>query len=321
MNGITSVQLTDGVRIAEGLRFPEGPVAMPDGSVVFTEIAAQRVSRVRPLEGGGWSPVETVADVPGGPNGLALGPDGALYCTNNGGSFTWIERNAMLYPGPRPDTWRGGSIDRIDVATGDVTTIYRGSTETDVTLRGPNDLVFDAHGGFWFTDHGTRTVRQADRTGIWYGRDDGTKCVEVVFPSENPNGIGLSPTGDKVMWAETHTGRAYVRSVTAPGVVAPADPATGGLLAGMPGSVRFDSLAVDAAGNTCIGSLGIGGITSIAPSGDWTHYAMPTDLFDAMTTNICFGGPDLRTAFITQSAVGWLIAVRWPTPGLRLNYC
>ena len=40
---------------------------------------------------------------------------------------------------------------------------------------------------------------------------------------------------------------------------------------------------------------------------------------DPMTTNICFGGPDRKTAYITLSWTGRLVAVDWPTPGLRLN--
>lgn len=288
---------------------------MADGSVVFAEIAGERISRVRPLTGGGWGPVETVAEVLGGPNGLAVGPDGALYCCNNGGSMEWADVNGMTLPGPRPSTWRGGSIDSIDPNSGAVTTLYRGSTETDVELRGPNDLVFDSSGGFWFTDHGTRTSRTADRTGIWYGRADGSRCVEVAHPFDGPNGIGLSPDGARLVWVETHSGRAYWREVVGPGQLAPVDRISRGVLAA-PGTGLFDSLAFDVEGNACVATIGPGGITSIAPDGSFTHYAMPTKLFDPLTTNICFGGPQRRTAFITQSAFGSLIAVPWPTAGL-----
>jgi gluconolactonase len=314
----TTVQLTEGSLLAEGLQFPEAPIAMPDGSIVFTEIAGERISRVRPTANG-WSAVETVAEVPGGPNGLAVGPDGAFYCANNGGSFEWARVNGMILPGPRPDTWRGGSIDRIDPKTGVVTKLYSKATNADTDLRGPNDLMFDAHGGFWFTDHGTRTLRNADRTGIWYAKADGSKCEEKVHPVDGANGIGVSPDGGRVVWVETHSGRAYWREIVAPGEVAPADRITRGVLS-VPGTGLFDSLAIDAQGNACVATIGPGGITSIAPDGTWTHYLMPTELFDPLTTNICFGGPDMRTAFITQSAFGKLIAVPWPTAGMKLAH-
>jgi gluconolactonase len=55
----------------------------------------------------------------------------------------------------------------------------------------------------------------------------------------------------------------------------------------------------------------------IAPDGrSFEHIPMP----DPMTTNICFGGPDLRTAYITLSGSGRLVAMEWPRPGLRLNH-
>ena len=41
---------------------------------------------------------------------------------------------------------------------------------------------------------------------------------------------------------------------------------------------------------------------------------------DPLTTNICFGGPDLRTAYITLSGTGKLVSVPWKTAGLRLAF-
>jgi gluconolactonase len=91
----------------------------------------------------------------------------------------------------------------------------------------------------------------------------------------------------------------------------------------MPGLAKFrdyqlfDSLAVDADGNICIATLFNGGITIISPDGaQIEHVPMP----DFYTTNICFGGPDLRTAYITLSSSGRLVAVPWRRPGLPLHY-
>ncbi|MCA1748587.1 MAG: SMP-30/gluconolactonase/LRE family protein, partial [Sphingomonadales bacterium] len=78
--------------VAEGLRFPEGPVAMADGSVILVEIAEEKITRVHPD-----GTKSTVAEPGGGPNGLAIGPDGKLYCCNNGG-FSYVENNGMLAP-------------------------------------------------------------------------------------------------------------------------------------------------------------------------------------------------------------------------------
>jgi len=89
------------------------------------------------------------------------------------------------------------------------------------------------------------------------------------------------------------------------------------LVAGLPGYQLFDSLAVDADGNICVATLFNGGITIISPDGSCIdHVPMP----DFLTTNICFGGPDLRTAFITLSSTGRLVAMPWERPGLPLHY-
>ena len=85
--------------LATGLEFPEGPVAMPDGSVVLVEIRGKRLTRVWPD-----GRKEVVAEIPGGPNGAALGPDGKMYVCNNGG-FSWIPTSNMIMPGPQPDDY------------------------------------------------------------------------------------------------------------------------------------------------------------------------------------------------------------------------
>jgi gluconolactonase len=298
--------------IASGLRFPEGPIAMDDGSVVLVEIFGPRITRVAPD-----GTTTTVAEVPGGPNGAAIGPDRALYLCNNGGCFTPVEVDGLLIPGPfDPDRYIGGRIQRLDLATGAVIDLY---TECGgIPLRAPNDLVFDADGGFWFTDHGIRHGRSRDRTGIYYARPDGSSIREVVFPVDGPNGIGLSPDGSTLYWAETHNGRVLRRTVTAPGEVAGVgrlDP--GACLVGLPGMQLLDSLAVDSAGNVCVATLINGGITVIASSGEVLEH-IPTG--DPLTTNICFGDPDLRTAFITASGTGRLLSMPWPRPGLALAH-
>jgi len=66
--------------VAEGLGFPEGPIAAPDRSTLVTEMEGKPVSQVSPKGG-----VMPIAETDGGPNGPAVGPDGALDVTDNGG--------------------------------------------------------------------------------------------------------------------------------------------------------------------------------------------------------------------------------------------
>jgi gluconolactonase len=304
---MSASQLTE---ICSGLKFPEGPVAMPDGSVIVTEMFGACLTRI--ARDGSTS---QVAKIDGLPNGLALGPDGDLYLCNNGGAFTPLDVDGMLYPGEfNPDLYIGGRIQKVNIATGKVTDLY--TQCNGLPLRAPNDIVFDAQGGFWFTDHGLRHGRTADRTGIYYAHADGSFIEEVVFPVDAPNGIGLSPSGDRLYWAETHTGRVYQRPVTAPGKVAPIGMDLTAVLCGLPGYQLLDSLAVDGDGNICVATLVNGGITVISPDGEIVLFV---EVDDRITTNICFGGPNYQTAYITASSTGRLLAMDWPFKGLKLH--
>ena len=298
--------------LASGLKFPEGPVALDDGDVLVVEIARGTLTRVS-----SHGRLDVVANLGGGPNGAALGPDGAVYIANNGGCFSWDDVMGLTIPGAVPPSWKGGSIQRVDLSTGAVSTLYTESSSGP--LRAPNDLVFDGHGGFWFTDHGVRLDRSSDRTGIHYAKADGSSCEEVIFPLDAPNGIGLSPDGTRLYAAETHTGRVFWWALSGPGEVERDNPVGNGghLLAGLPGLQLLDSLAVDGEGWVCVGTLVNGGITAISPDGETIeHVPLP----DPLVTNICFGGADLRTAYVTLSGTGALVSLEWPRPGLRLHH-
>jgi gluconolactonase len=297
--------------IASGLRFPEGPIAMADGSVILVEIARGALTRV--WDGG---KTEVIAMLGGGPNGAALGPDGAVYVCNNGG-FAWHEMGGLLFPGDKPADYSGGRIERVDLRTGKVDRLY---TECNGNpLNGPNDLVFDKQGGFYFTDLGKGYGRLHDRGAVYYATPDGKSIKEIVFPLDMPNGCGLSPDEKSLYVAQTMVGRLTKFDIESPGVLAPAmGLMSGSCVCGLPGLQLFDSLGVEADGRVCVATIGFpgGGITAIKPDGTYeqTHFA------DPLVTNICFGGNDLKTAYITLSSTGKLIATQWPRPGLKLNF-
>jgi len=291
--------------VAEGLEFPEGPVVMSDGSVIVVEIRRGTVTR---CWGGGKT--EIVADLGGGAIGAAIGPDGALYVCNNGG-FGWGQTNPMFMG----EEYSGGRIERIDLANGKVERIY--DTCGEHKLRGPNDLVFDKAGGFWFTDYGKDMGRVRDKGGLYYARPDGSKIVEVDFGNSGSNGVGLSPDGSTVYVAETSASRLWAYDIVSPGVIRPQKgPFPGRVVMALPELRFFDSLAVTASGKVCVATVLDGSITSIAPDGSYEVFPTP----DRYTTNIAFGGDDMRDAYLTFSRGGTLVKTRWPETGLRLNF-
>ena len=294
--------------IAADLGFPEGPIYMADGSLIIVEIAAGCISRITPD-----GRKHIVSKPGGGPNGAAFGPDGHLYICNSGG-FAWERRNGLLYPVRQADDYSGGRIERVNIDTGKVEVIYDSSDGRP--LKGPNDLVFDANGGFYFTDHGKRRLREVDCGGLFYARADGSLIREVVYPLNTPNGVGLSPEGTEVYVAETDTGHLWAFDIVEPGVVQHVEPLGGRYLNGPLGFTCYDSLAVEANGNICVASLVYGGITVVAPDGRFVEFV---SLPDPLCTNLCFGGPDLRTAYVTLSGTGRLVSLSWPRQGLVLN--
>jgi gluconolactonase len=298
--------------VARGLAFPEGPVALPDGSVLLVEVLGGRLSRVAP-DGS----VSVVAELGGGPNGAAIGPDGRCYICNNGG-FAPSASEEMLIPQEAPFDTPPGSIQVVDLATGAFETLYAHTEATP--FWGPNDLVFDDTGGFWFSDHGRDRGRIRQKGSLYYARADGSAIIEAVSPLDGANGVGLSPDGSTLYVAETHAAHLWRFRLSAPGIIdrSAGQYPHGGSIIGRAGLGQFlDSLAVDSAGNICVASPGGSAVLVFPPEGGApTAVAMP----DFLPTNLCFGGPDMRTAWITLGSTGQLVTCEWPMAGLKLAF-
>lgn len=327
--------------IASGLGYPEGPVAMADGSIVLVELEAGTLTRIAP---DGTRSV--IAALGGSPNGVAVGPDGRFYVCNSGGfNFVYFDKGVpsrTKTPGSiclttdQPLSYKGGSIQWVDGKTGQFGTLYdkfdagEENKPNILPLKGPDDLVFDGTGGFWFTDWGKSRPRERDITGVFYARADGSGIKEVLFPLNAPNGIALSPDGTRLYVAETYTRRVLCWTLSAPGTLA--NPRMAGvpdlLTAHPPRQGILDSMKVDVEGNVYVATLlpngnnpaSNGGITVISPAGvvlDFIETAIGNvNEFEPLPSNLCFGGPDRKTAFITCGGSGRLVSCRMQVAGL-----
>jgi gluconolactonase len=278
--------------IAEGLAFPEGPVVMGDGSVIVVESFGGMITRCWNLR------KETVCAIGDGPNGAAIGPDGALYVCNNGG----------IGPDYFARADRVGRIERVDLSTGRCERVYE-SCE-GAPLSAPNDLMFDADGQLWFTDMGRMEADGKKYGGLYCALPGGSRITQIVGGTLSYNGVGISPDMSTVYVADTFSARLYAFDRRA-------EAQKPRLVATVPGLVSLDSLAMTAAGNVCVATIGErGAITTVTPDGRMS--SVTTE--DPVTTNIAFGGEDMRDAYITCSMQGRLVRARWAEPGMALVY-
>jgi gluconolactonase len=301
--------------IACGLHFPEGPVAMDDGSILLVEIASGMLTRVTAS-----GKVERLIELGGGPNGAALAPDGSVVICNNGGMMFSRQPDGTLRPGHQPANYSGGRVERVNLTTLQVERLF--DTVEGESLKGPNDLVFDKTGGFYFTDLGKVRAHTLDWGGVFYCPAPGAEPRRIAYPVMTANGVALSPEQDTLYFAETESARLWAFELESAGHVRRQPwPSVQGasLVTAAPGGhyQRFDSMAVDALGNVYVATLLHGGITVVSPDGMiCRHIPLP----DHYPTNLCFGGKDHRTLYITLSGTGRLVAIDdWPIPGLPLR--
>jgi gluconolactonase len=284
---------------ATGFQFPEGPSFDNDGNLFIAELAAGRVSKMAP--DGTW---QVFADLGGSPNGTAFGPDGHLYVCNNGGWWAPEESTGNL-PG------KGGQQPKIQRLTlgGDVEDVV---VEIDGRpLNSPNDLCFDASGNYYFTDP------------IWPNDEGIVIPGDICFVSSTgdarrvhtgliyPNGLAVFEDQSTLVVAESGTGRLVAFDLPSPGVLT--NERTFGWL-GI--GVIPDGMCLDSTGRLLVCGHGSGKIHVFPGEGGLRLLTVEID--DKDVTNVCFGGPDFSTLYITASDHGQIITVPWDVPGMKL---
>lgn len=332
--------------LATGLGYPEGPIHCADGSILLVEIKSEKLT----LISADGSQKQTIAKINGGPNGAAVGPHGEILICNSGG-FEWIpipnaQDPIIWVAGDQPHDYIGGHLQSVDPHTGEVTTVVSHCTHREFPpgnkvpdwmpaypLCGPDDLVVDEVGGIWFTDYGKIRERDKDVTGIYYLSPDRTTLTQKVYPLNNPNGIALSPDNKRLYVALTFERKVVYYELEQAGEIKPNPAVIDGsylLSADLPGQSVLDSMAVDSQGNVYVATMlpegnnpvSNGGISIISPTGEVEYVGI--ELEDKqpvpLPSNICFGGPDLKTAFITCGGSGLLISMPCEIPGLPLHF-
>jgi gluconolactonase len=276
--------------LAGGLEFPEGPIALGDGEVVFTQIRGQRLSRYRNGN------VETIAITGGGANGATLGPGGDFFVANNGG----------LSSGPH-GRWMAeeqlpGRIQRVTPAgvRSDVAVDLPGAPP-----HRPNDLCFGPDGLLYFTDpHNWEDIAKL-RPGRVNRTDLSGRVEQLAEVKRFPNGIGFGPD-NRLYVAESVTKHVWVYPWSPDGLGAPEPFCV--LPAGYP-----DGFCFTANGDLIVcGSLG-DLICIFGPDGELK------ERIDAPAgtepTNCCIGDGRL---YVTLSGVGQLVAFDYREAALPL---
>ncbi|MCY3925316.1 MAG: SMP-30/gluconolactonase/LRE family protein [bacterium] len=285
---------------ASQLGAPEGPTVGPDGWILnvcsFTRdeswpTRGGDICATHPSKPGSTRRLfnTSAGGTSGIPAALAFGPDGALYITDEG-------HRAVLRVAPE-----GARSRWVDSFDGE-------------PLNGPNDLVFDADGSLYFTDPWGSSLQNP--VGAVYGRAPDGELHRIDSAMVFPNGIVLRY--ERLYVAETLRSCVWVYDVRGPGR------AEGRRLFCRQPAVSDapvcgpDGMAFDAEGNLLVTHFGSGFVFVYDPEG------VEVDRIGcggANPTNVCFGGADHATLFVTVDDTGEMVAVDWRAPGQTLNFC
>jgi gluconolactonase len=285
-------------QVAVGLAFPEAPAFDRDGSMFVAEMAGGTIAAIDLGSGRVYERVTTG----GGPNGIALGPGGALYVTNHGG-IPWDGHTLDMSSTETASTPR---VERVGPG-GTVMELYKSSA--GLPLLGPADIALDDHAGIWFTDPGAGGLDE-HRGRVWYAHPDGSCATIAADGYQFPNGLAFRDGGAELLVAETGSGRIWLHAVLGPGLLGPRRPFAR-LSHGRP-----DGLCVDLAGNVLAAATFSGAVRVFDAAGrEIEAIAMP----DKLVTNVTLH-PQQPTAYVTLARTGMLVSFRWDRAGMPLPF-
>lgn len=267
--------------IRDGFTGTEGPITLPDGSLLFTETNANRITRM--AEDGSVSPF---LEDTNGANGLAFTANGDLYAVQ-----VLKPRVSIVFPPGR----RQVLAERFE----------------GLPFGRPNDLVVDAQRNVYFTDSGAN-VRPGDpppppsAPPAVYRISAKGSLERLAIGIERPNGIQLSPDEKVLYVANTYGEHVLAFDIGAGGALGPRRnfAKLGGFKpgsAGQPGSSGADGLAVDAQGRLYVASNL--GIEVFSAQGQ----ALGVIALPRQPQNLAFAGPDKRWLYVVGRGGAWRI--------------
>lgn len=269
-------------RVVSGCKFTEGPALGPDGAIYFSDQPNDRILKIDTQ-----GQVSVVLSPCGAANGLAFDRFG----------------NMLMCQSSRPGGAR--ALARYSFSQRKLETLvnnFNGSL-----LIAPNDLCIDRWGRVYFTDPFYAGERSQPTSGVYRYDLDGT-VTKVIASLLKPNGIALSPNGQLLYVSDRGTQKLHHYAVQIDGSLASL-----GVLYDFGDDRGIDGMCLDTHGNI-YGAAGQGettGLFVISPQGELLlHQPMPE-----FSTNVTFGGPDLRTLYLTASTS--VYKLRTESQGLR----
>ena len=295
---IPSLAASQAPEIVTTVAFTEGPAVDRDGNVYFTELVFQRIMKLTPK-----GVLTVFRERSNNANGMLIDPEGRLIACEGAES----QRMGVL------QTFKT-QVTRTDLKTGKIEVLadnYQGKP-----FVGPNDVTIDSKGRLYFTDLTGGAVYRLDGPG---------KIVRILSTPEiqRPNGIQISPDDSTLYLIEANGAQGGARMIRA------YDLRPDGTVTNMRVHYNFspgrsaDGMSIDSQGNL-YASAGMGqlrgtsetldtktGIYIISPKGALVKFIpIPEDYI----TNNAFGGPDMKTLYITAGKT--LYKVRTEVPGL-----
>jgi gluconolactonase len=281
--------------VAGGVPFGEGPVWCPDGTLVVTSVAAGALFRVPPGRAGSGN-AERFAETGGGANGAALCADGSILVTQNGG---FDVGTTGIIPGAPPVTSEP-AIPGLQLASADGVVTYL----LDEGFHAPNDLCVARDGTVFFTDPGHYPPPEPEFGRVFaLARDGSVRLVADRFLY--CNGIALDRDGTLIV-VERRGLQRLLPDGEREWVIEKLGRGGG------------DGFCLDAEGRFYVASTIEHGVRVVEPDGTVVDFLEIDG--EGLTTNCCFGGPDLRTLYATDAIPGNIVA--WeamPTAGLPLT--
>jgi gluconolactonase len=264
-------------KLAEGFRFTEGPAVDKAGNVYFTDQPNDVILK--------WSVDDELSTF-----GTNMGRANGLYFDREGNLLSCSDLDNEI--------WQIDMNGRHTVLVSD----YDGKK-----LNGPNDLWIRPDGGIYFTDplyardYWTRSpeMQQAGE-GVYYLSSDRKRLIKVADDLEKPNGIIGTPDGKRLYVADIKANKTYVFDIRPDGAL------SGKSLFAPLGS---DGMTIDREGNVYLTGRGV----TVFNSGGAQIAHIPVDA--NWTANVCFGGRDMKTLFITASQ--YLYRIRMNVEGVR----